>query len=194
MTCSMARQPIVTSDQAIYGYELLYRGSPGEDFLKENPDQATSSVAFQSFLDIGLDTVTDRHTAFINFTENSLLQRVPLLLPASKITVEILEDIKGSDEMIEAVRELKNKGYRIALDDFLLNSSNTKFLPYADIVKVDWRKSSTADIQRITEAWRQHDFRLLAEKVETAGEFEDAKSMGFSLFQGYYFGCPLLIT
>ncbi|MFZ4453344.1 EAL and HDOD domain-containing protein [Salibacterium aidingense] len=194
MTTSVARQPIVRANGKIFGYELLYRKTPFQNFLLDDPDQATSDVAFNSFLDVGLDIITDYNSAFINFTRNSLLQRVPLLLPAEKVIVEILEDIEGSPEMVDIVKELKEKGYRIALDDFVLSRENAALLPHADIVKVDWRQSTSADIQKIIEARRGLNFELLAEKLETPVEFKQAASMGFTLFQGYYFGRPVVVT
>ncbi|MFD2706403.1 EAL and HDOD domain-containing protein [Salibacterium lacus] len=193
MTGFVARQPIVTADEEIYGYELLYRASAEHDFFKEDPDTATSDVALKSLSCIEPDTVTGRHTAFINFTENSLLERLPHTLPASKITVEILENIKGSDEMVRILNELKHSGYQIALDDFVLDSTNEVFLSFADIIKVDWQHSSAANMERILEVQRHYDFILLAEKLESAAEFKEAESIGCSLFQGYYFGCPQLM-
>ncbi|SFP58568.1 EAL and HDOD domain-containing protein [Salibacterium halotolerans] len=193
MSGFVAVQPIVNADEEIYGYELLYRASEEHDFMKEDPDTATFDVVSKGLLCINPDTVTGPHPAFFNFTEQSLLERLPLSLPASKITVEILEDIKGSDEMVEVLRELKESGYQIALDDFVLDHSNEMFLPFADIIKVDWQNSSSANLERIIESRRLYDFYLLAEKLESAAEFQKAKSMGFTLFQGYYFGCPQLM-
>ncbi|RSL31659.1 EAL domain-containing protein [Salibacterium salarium] len=193
MTVSVARQPIVTVENKIIGYELLYREDSFESFRAKNPDQATSDVIFKSFLDIGLDTITDNNTAFINFTRNSLIQRVPLLLPAAKMMVEILEDIEVCPEMLHIVQELKDKGYQIALDDFILSEKNDAFLPFADIVKVDWRESNKTNIQRVVDASKVYSFQLLAEKLETKSQFEEAKAMGFTLFQGYYFGHPIVV-
>ncbi|SFM04111.1 EAL and HDOD domain-containing protein [Salibacterium qingdaonense] len=193
MTGFVARQPIVNAEEEVYGYELLYRASEEHDFMKEDPDAATNDVAFKGLLCVDPDTVTGLHPAFINFTEQSLVERLPLTLPASKITVEILEDIKGSEEMAVILRELKDNGYQIALDDFVLDHSTEMFLPFADIIKVDWQNSSTANLERIMKSRRLYDFCLLAEKLESAAEFQEAKSMGFTLFQGYYFGCPQLM-
>ncbi|MDQ0300783.1 EAL and modified HD-GYP domain-containing signal transduction protein [Salibacterium salarium] len=193
MTVSVARQPIVTAEKKIIGYELLYREDSCKSFRAKNPDQATSDVIFKSFLDIGLDTITDNNTAFINFTKNSLIQRVPLLLPASKMMVEILEDIEVSPEILHILQELKEKDYQIALDDFILTEKSDSFLPFADIVKIDWQDSDVTNIKNVVQASKVYSFTLLAEKLETKSEFEKAKSMGFTLFQGYYFGHPLIV-
>lgn len=52
----------------------------------------------------------------------------------------MLENIKIGQDLIERLEELKNKGYKIALDDFAEEYENHLLIPVADIIKFCWRK------------------------------------------------------
>ncbi len=63
----------------------------------------------------------------------------------------------------------------------------------ADIIKFDFRLSSVAEIEAYLEKLAGHQVKLLAEKVETIEEFNQAVELGFELFQGYFFCKPEVI-
>jgi EAL and modified HD-GYP domain-containing signal transduction protein len=106
------------------------------------------------------------------------------------IMVEILEDIKPSTEIIRACRLLKSQGYTLALDDFTFDDSFAELLPLIDIVKIDFRQATQAEINALLDDLRPFSCRLLAEKIETYDEFNRARDTGFDLFQGYFFSRP----
>ena len=41
---------------------------------------------------------------------------------------------------------------------------------------------------------RRHNVRIVAEKVETPAQFEQAKALGIDLFQGFHFARPELMS
>ena len=51
--------------------------------------------------------------------------------------VEILEDIPVSDELIERLKELKERGYILALDDFAGEEKYRPLFSFIDIIKLD---------------------------------------------------------
>ena len=136
-TVFVARQPIFGRDQNVFAYELLFRSGAENAYDATDPDASTLDVITNSLLDIGLDELTGRKRAFINFTRNLLLEDVMELLPKDLVTVEILEDIEPDQEVMAACRRLKDEGYLLALDDFVLADSGSAFLDLADIVKAD---------------------------------------------------------
>lgn len=194
MDIYVARQPIFDTRKKIVGYELLFRDATAKFTPAIDGDTATSTVLGNSFFNIGINTLIGGKKSFINFTQNLLLQKVPLLLPRQETVVEVLEDVEPTPELITACRELVDKGYTLALDDFEYTSKLDPLVHLAHIIKFDFRLSSMEQIASYLEQLpRRNGLSLLAEKVETPEEFEQAKQMGFTLFQGFFFCKPELV-
>ncbi len=194
MDAYVARQPIFNRRKKIFGYELLFRNSTAKFDPTVHGDVATSTVLDNSYFNIGMDHIISGKKSFINFTQNLLEQKVPLLLPVQDTVVEILENVKPTPNLIEACHEFVQKGYIIALDDFKYTPDLKPLIELAHIIKFDFRESSLEEIQSYMQQIHRHDgLRLLAEKVETHDEFTAAKDMGFDFFQGYFFCKPELI-
>ena len=82
------------------------------------------------------------------------------------------------------------RGGRIvtSVDDFVGDfAANEALLAIFDIVKLDFQRISASRMPGIVTKLRQRKVLLVAEKVETPEQFELAKSLGFDLFQGYFF-------
>ena len=189
-----ARQPILDREKTLYGYELLFRTSLDNVFTDVDQEKATSKMIEGLQFDLGLDKISDGKLAFINFTEQSLLSGYPELLPNQKVVVEILETVKPTNSLYGALKKLRQKGYILALDDFIHKAHWEPFYKLIDIVKIDYREISKQDMHDTLAAVRQHPhIKLLAEKVETNDEFKKAKDEGFVLFQGYFFSRPEVI-
>lgn len=190
----VARQPIFDRQQKVCGYELLYRAGPENQYVCVNGDQATSEVIANSFLLIGLESLTGKKKAYINFTENLLKSGLPANLPPNMVAVEILENIKCSDEVIKSCRKLKEMGFTLVLDDFTTGSPFESMLEFADIIKIDFMKTSPAQRKNIFRKLGSGRIKFLAEKVETREDFELALKTGYSYFQGYFFSRPSVIS
>jgi EAL and modified HD-GYP domain-containing signal transduction protein len=93
-----------------------------------------------------------------------------------------------------ACARLHRAGYRIALDDYLVDGPAAPMLAYADIVKVDFLATNVAQQARIAGEMRRRGIRLLAEKVEQREQFDLACRLGYELFQGYFFCTPQMVT
>ena len=190
----VARQPIFDAKLNVIAYELLFRGNFINAFDGSNGDQATRSVIANSFLTIGIETLTHGEKAFINFTSNSLLHDIPLLLPRDMVVVEVLEDVVPTPAIINACRRLKQAGYLIALDDFAFSPCYMPLVELADIIKVDFLATPPAERQQLIRCLAGQQVKFLAEKVETQADFHSGLEMGYSYFQGYFFSKPSIIS
>jgi EAL and modified HD-GYP domain-containing signal transduction protein len=188
----VARQPIFDAHEKVYGYELLFRDG-FENFSRfQDPDQAARTTVDTSLL-IGLDVLCGASRAFLNCTADSLsCGYLELFLP-SQVVVEVLESVESTPAVVAACRHLKEKGYVIALDDFVDNGTRPALVELADILKVDLRAVSLTECVSLVHKYSPR-LTLLAEKVETRREFTTAREMGFSLFQGYFFQKPSVIS
>jgi len=186
----VARQPIFHRAKNVHGYELLFRSGRENRFDGTDGDACTLDVIANSFATIGLDVLTAGHRGFINFTRNLLLQDVASLLPPDQVTVEVLENIEADDEVTAACRRLKDAGYALALDDFVLTDPNHPLLDLADIVKIDFMATPQEEQKRVADFLNGRKIKALAEKVETDEDFRRAEEDGYTYFQGYFFARP----
>ncbi len=186
-----ARQAILNRKQNVVAYELLYREGPQNIFPNVDPHEATSKLIIKTHLNDGLHPLTSGKPALINFGEASLLSGLPFLLPQDQIMIEILEDVEPSDEVYDVCRQLFHQGYHLALDDFVYKKEWQRFFKFIKLIKFDVISHSFDEIAPlIPELKKRKNLKILAEKIETKAEFEQAKKLGFDYFQGYFFCKP----
>jgi c-di-GMP-related signal transduction protein len=195
MDAHVARQPIFDIRKKISGYELLFRDQTARYNPDVDGDVATSTVLANAYFAIGMDSLVGNKKSFINFTQSLLLQKYPLLMPKESTVIEILENVQPTPELITACKEMAQAGYTFALDDFIYAPELQPLIDLAHIIKFDFRLTSIETIQDYLQKIQRHDnLILLAEKIETHGEFQQAREMGFNLFQGFFFCKPELVS
>lgn len=190
----VGRQPILNPRKEVVAYELLYRSSRENRFDAADPSSATSNVIANALLTFGLDRLVGNRRAFINFDCGVLTGSFVTMLPTDRVVVEILESVPETDELLRACRGLKDRGYTLALDDFVCEDGHEILLDLADILKVDFRATDPEGQMRFADRFRRRGVTMLAEKVETTEEFDLALRAGYELFQGYFFSKPKIIA
>lgn len=195
MDVFVARQPIFTPHIKIFGYELLFRLGVNNAFPDVNKDEATSSLLSNIFSPFEFNEILGGKPGWINFTKKLILQKIPLFLPKEHFIIEVLEDIEPEKDVISALAQFKGEGFTIALDDFVYHKKFLPMMELSKIIKFDLQETPLETLfEIVTEIKSNYNITLLAEKVETYDEFEQAKEMGFGLFQGYFFSRPEILS
>lgn len=192
MDIYLARQPIFDRNMSVYGYELLYRQSMQNQFPGLDDNQATAELIYNSFLVMGLQDITEGRRAFINFSKDLIDSDVPYLLPSQTVVVEVLERNRATQATIAACQRLRNAGYTLALDDFILDEQNLPLIHLADIIKVEYPSVSHGAQRTLIQKYSPK-IKFLAEKIETREDYRLAVEMGYDYFQGYFFSRPAVI-
>ena len=194
MKLFIGRQPILDSAKNTIAYELLYRSGKTTNFCPEiDGSEATSRVLYNLYFGMGIREITRGKKAFVNFNRDLLLADVPKNLKPKDIVIEILEGQKIDQALLYSCKTLKHSGFKLALDDFILNRKTEALLPLASIVKIDWRQTPLSEIKKLCKTLESYGVDLLAEKVETLDDFQRAKELGFRFFQGYFFAKPVIL-
>lgn len=189
-----ARQPILDKNKNLYAYELLFRDSIDNVFPDVCGDEATSKMIEASRFNMGISEFTANKPAFINFTAETMSKGYPEMLTTDEVVVEILETVKPGKKLLALCKDLFEKGYTLALDDYEHQPVWAHFYPYIKIIKIDIQQSGIEEISRVKEAIRSFpDIKILAEKVETYEEYEQALDLGCELFQGFFFSKPEMV-
>ncbi|HHJ39177.1 MAG: hypothetical protein AXA67_11605 [Methylothermaceae bacteria B42] len=192
----LGRQQIFDRKLNVYGYELLFRSCQQQNHAQiVDGTVATNHLIVDALLECGLENLTNGNRAFINLTAENVLQGVAQLLPRDKVVIEILEDAPVTPLLVEAVTNLANQGYLIALDDFVFDPQWQPLVELASIIKIDVlaQPDEQALIQLIQKLQR-YPLRILAEKIETPEQYQHFLDLGCDYFQGYFFHKPNLVS
>lgn len=191
----IARQPIFDIHKKIYGYELLFRNDQESKlFGKDVSSTVATATVIDGLFEAGMDSIVDSKKAFVNFDYEFLMSEAVELINPNTLIIEVLEDVVVDEFLLERIKYLKAKGYKIALDDFVEDYKDYLLTPLADIIKYDLIETPLEEIKKEVELALKDKKILLAEKIETLEEFLLAQKMGFHLFQGYFLFKPSIIS
>lgn len=191
--CIIGRQPILDRSERLFGYELLFRSTDVNEADISDEGRATANVIINTLSSFGIVELLGGRQGFINVDMEMLLDEALELLPQEHIVIELLESIEPTPEVIARCLELKEAGFRLALDDHQFSQNFTELYASIDIIKIDLMQTPLETLPDILEHLRRHPCKLLAEKVETIEQFVACHALGFDYFQGYYFARPDLL-
>lgn len=186
----IARQPILDSELAIHGYELLHRAGWARHLGGQDASPATIELLSTSLLVNGFADLTGGVLGFVNVPEELLLDDLLMVLPPHLAVIELPESVAPAPEVLRAVARLKDAGYRIALDGYLGEPERAPFVPLSDVIKIDFLALDPPARRELAGRLRGEGKRLLAKRVEAHRDFEEALDLRFELFQGYHFSRP----
>jgi c-di-GMP-related signal transduction protein len=189
----VARQPTLTTELQLWAYELLFRSGRTDVFPEFDADGATAQVLNSTLCIFGPGSLTGGLPALLNCTPRVLLDELYTLLPRDSVVLELLETARLDDALLAACKRLVGMGYRFALDDFVDRAEIRPFLELAEFVKVDFRECDPRERARIA-AELAGSHTLIAEKVETQAEADEAERLGYRYLQGFFYCRPELIT
>jgi len=191
----LGRQPILDRKEMLAAYELLFRSGHFDGPKIDDDVFHSATVINHAFTELGVEAVLGRHPGFINLNAPLLMSHVIELLPRAKVVLEILETVEVSSALVRRCIDLKQMGFRLALDDFVGHEHEfTPLLELVDIVKVDVQRLVPSALETVTQRLRPFGRKLLAEKVDSREQARRCLDLGYELFQGNYFARPSVIT
>ncbi|MCC6680528.1 MAG: HDOD domain-containing protein [Phycisphaeraceae bacterium] len=190
----VARQPIFDRQQAVFGYELLFRSGMENAYSATDGELATARVIHDALNIIGLHHLVGEAVPFVNFPAASLIRGDFKLLPPMSV-VEVLETVEPTQQVIEACRQARHQGYMLALDDFVYSPGYEPLIDLADIIKIDFMANPTRQQREMfIRGFHRRNTCLLAEKVETHRDYREAMELGYGYAQGYFFSKPNILS
>jgi EAL and modified HD-GYP domain-containing signal transduction protein len=191
----LARQPILGRDQRLVAFELLFRATGGHEDADVTDGTAATAAVIAHASQLGMVQVVGEQFAFVNVDETALMSDFVCFLPPDKVILEILETVRATPQVIDRVVELKEHGFKFALDDVIADSDDVRRLrELVDVIKVDLKGVAPGRLAELAASLRGPNKKLLAEKVETLEEFQQCLELGFEYFQGYYFARPVILS
>ncbi len=189
----IARQAILNEKGQTIGYELLFRDSPDNKFPEVEHDIASSKLIIQNHIHGDIKTISMGKLAFINFTENCLIHKFPLMFDKDSIVIELVGQEKPTKKLLKIIKFYHESGYKIALTEYDLAPHWDLLFPYIDIVKVDIEKINTKRLLPAVARMKPFNVAIAAEKVETRNQQQTLAEVGFNYFQGFFYHQPEVI-
>ena len=177
----------------VYGYELLFRDG-WQNVARIHDSHGASQITADISLELGVDILCAGRRLFLNCTRDLLLSRAVEAFAPEDTVLEVLEDIEPDAEILARCDELGRLGYTIALDDVVSVPRIDAFRGHACMAKVDFRGTTKALRTQLVQRYRPQGITMLAEKVETREEHLAAQAAGYSLFQGFFFQKPQVLS
>jgi EAL domain-containing protein (putative c-di-GMP-specific phosphodiesterase class I) len=217
---TMHYQPIVhAATRARFGYEALLRSTdrsfphPGAilDAAERLEKIPTLGRAVRAQVARAIvDSPVQRGMVFVNLHLLDLFDKqlssafAPLTKVAHRVVLEITErtSLQGQADLRYRVQELRELGFKIAIDD--LGGGHARMGTFSpldfDFVKLDMSLVRDMDkhpmkqrlVKSITELCREHDTKVIGEGVETEAEAKVLIDLGCDLLQGYLIARPAL--
>lgn len=189
----VARQPLFDAKGNVWGYELLYRHEGSADaavFSEEN--EATFKV--MTSLSLCAEQNHSCSRIMVTFPEESIMIHAPYALPPGNTVIKMRESTTAEAYFLEALKDLKRNGYMVAVSGYKADPTKRSLCGVADVLSMDMNMEDTARLKQLAASLKDHDALPMAAKIEDHAAFELAKSLGFSLFQGYFFKRPVTLT
>ncbi|HCL87158.1 MAG TPA: EAL domain-containing protein [Comamonadaceae bacterium] len=192
---SIARQAILDEKRAVFGYELFDRSTAAD----AHTAASDAALLFNALSYAGSEALVGRKTVFINCMLESLSGAHLELIHPEKVVLEVPtlgasatpEQIAG---IIPTLQDLRSRGFRIAFNQEVLRRAYAAWVPLASFIKLDLQAFKPELAEPLVKFATAHSqARLVAEKVETAEQYERMAALGVKLFQGYWFARPTLV-
>jgi len=189
----LARQPLLDRNQALFGYELLFRNTPNNSADIDSDLSATAGVLAHA-AQLGLPRAVGDATAFLNIDSEALMSDIFAFLPRERTVLELVGSVEATEPILWRLAELAGHGFKFAAEASVHGSRLGRLLPLLDYVKVNLRAMPVVTMLSLVPRLRGTGKRLIAEKVESQAEYRTCLDLGFDYFQGFYFARPSVIA
>ncbi len=181
----IARRPVFDVGGNVFAYDLLYRifKNDGKKMV------VCGSEPTNKLFDVDVRRLVGKTRAFITFTDEMLRARLPLAFSADILTVGVHKEQLENAEIMEICRDLKERGFMIALKDFEYSKSCDEIFRFADIVEIGFGKPVKA-IEETAYVCRYSNKLMLAADIEDRERFDYARQLGCTFMEGLFFAKP----
>lgn len=186
----LGRQPILGREQQLLAYALVLQDGL---IAPEGADDNVDHTIADAFAAPASEQPTGPYRAFIQVDHDFLMSELIESLPPALVVLKLHASVAPTDEVLERCRQLRGRGFALAANDAAeLGDAILPLLELAEIVAIDLATADTATLAARISRLRSGNKKLLAQNVDTARQLELCQSLGFDLFQGYFFARPAL--
>lgn len=191
-------QKIFNKKNEVYAYELLFKDTSDRETGLSESVRGTSQLIMSSITSPQLDKLLGKRSlGFVNVDETVLSKGILDVLDKDRFVLNIHEDIKLDDDIINKIIQYKKRGFLVSLERFdssaeMINKF-VRLFNFIDIIKMDVALSHPENLAKVMKKFEGTRVQLLAQNIETKEDYQKCQEQGFALFQGYYLDKPQVI-
>ena len=193
-TIAFAHQAILDDNRAVIGYELFDRSV----LSSKHTAASDAQLLFNVLSAVDSESPIGNKTIFINCTHDSLAGGHLDLIAPQRVVLEVpplpVSEVDQILTRLPNLQEIKRRGFRLAFDYSVLTQPYAPWLALASFIKFDLsviRPQSIGSFVKLAQA--KTTAQLIAERVETPGQYAMVSDLGVKLFQGFWFAKPVLV-
>jgi EAL and modified HD-GYP domain-containing signal transduction protein len=189
----LTRQPILSSDHGVVGYELKRREQTELDpgFLPGagSQQQAEDEWLLSSAIDLAFQRALGNKLTFLGIGAETLHSPLIEQLPKDKVVVALHPE-RVTPALIARMEKLAHDGVQLALDDPAGNQELTAYCRYVrlDTTRYEAMALAAEVVHCLGGPGRKP--HLIATQVDTPEVHAACRKLSFNLFQGYYYTFP----
>ena len=186
----LGRQPILGREQQLLAFALVLQDGL---IAAECPSEDVDNTVASAFAAPASEQPLGPYRAFIQVDHDFLMSALIESLPPALAVLKLNAGLAPTDAVVERCRHLCGMGFALAIEDSDgTHDAIAPLLDLAEIIAIDVSTADAATLTKRVSRLRSGDKKLLAQNVETARQLELCQTLGFDLFQGYFFARPAL--
>jgi len=188
----VGRQPVYDQQLEVFGYELLMHKYEAKPTEVSGDNHTASQMILNTFMEIGFDRLVGNTSAFIKLPRDFIVEQYPLKFFHDRFVMEVNENVASDKELKDALREISERGFQIALDDVIDAESVLPLLDIINIIKVDISAVEHSHLEKLLTTLKKKKIKFLAKNIDTLDAFDMCRKIGFDYFQGFFLCLPNL--
>jgi EAL and modified HD-GYP domain-containing signal transduction protein len=147
-----------------------------------------------AYAELGVRSAFGRHKAFLRIDPDLLRDDAIEALPAEGVVLQLVLTGAPDEATLERCRVLRERRYALGLAAYGgLNEWSLPFLTLVRFIRIDVRGKDARQLLNLAGPLARLPIGLLAQGVETLGDFARARDAGFGFFQGHFFSRPEVV-
>ena len=188
--------PYFDSNMAVEGYKLISRAGQKlvgmlDDYV--TPWDAVLSPGLDLVKALGVEPLSGASPLYIDINEYHLLMGVPHTLGISpdRFVCVLPNNLRPDDAVLGKCRELKEKGYKIAVDGFLDGHTSNPIFQFVDCIIVDTHDYNPD--QKFIDAIKSLSkvTRVVLSNISDMDKFNKLNGIPNTLFSGIFYNRPI---
>jgi EAL and modified HD-GYP domain-containing signal transduction protein len=184
----VSRQAIYNPQLDVTAYTLCFHSEEMHDY------QATAQGLLTSFLELGLEALAGHKRVFLPLTRGFVLMGYGTAFPPERVVLVLPAALTGDEELLEVLHEVSAQGYAIALTDNLVHDPQPSFVEHATFLTLDVSALDRPTLAQRVARLQAYALPLVAQQVQTWGDFQYCRDLGFAFFHGTFVCQPAVLT
>lgn len=189
----VGRQPIFDRTAVVHGYELVCQSSgTGPPHGHTRPGGPMTVEALVTTVSLGIDRLVGPHDLYLPVDRELLLHDTPFVLPPERTVIEV-QAAWADDQVVERCQQLREDGFRLAVDEATVTDGPGGLLDAATAVKVDVSTTDLDVVNAVLDAARDRVLVPIATNIDLRQQLAECDDLGFTLFQGHLLARPSIV-